>query len=362
MNSLAELEDAGNDSHTPRNPVLASKRSGYVNVRDGNGTVILKAMSMGHHENYYSPVLAGFLDSTIVKRNAASLSSYLSTRGVWAGVGIVADDGYRTTQKFEATRFTKHISRTIHGGKPPFVRHTSDNRLEVLLGDGNMSSERAAEVIDLTSLVMRMLEHNKFPEELLVPYPDLAMRDSSVPGGMIRTNSGEMTGANHQQCIAEATLEFADGHKNTPEHEIAAAQHVAEICRYVDLFDGSMGTLELISNDVEWAAKLLYIRKHVGERAVITAANLEAVRYDLRWEDISPTRSPSRKWYARHGDPFSKAEILRAATKPPRTRALARTAALHSGLRPAYIDWASVRTRQESFSQPDPYDYTLPQN
>ena len=356
IDRLTELEAAASGHRSLSGSVLASKRSAYVDVFNSKHAPILTAMSMGHHENYFSPVLAGLMDAAEKEYNALSISSYLCTRGAWAGAGIVAQDGYHTTQKFQATYFNGDENKTSHGRKTPFIRHPMGYRLEVRLGDGNMLSQTAIDTVDLTSLVLRMVEHDKFPEELRIDNPNQALLDSSVPGRLVDTRSGAMTGAEHQRRIVEAALEFAGRHENTPKHEIAAAERVVGICDCIELFDGSMDSLELISEDVEWAAKLQHIRKRLGEGATINAKNLNAVREDLRWEDISPTRSPSRKWYAGHGDPFTQAEILHAAVTPPRTRALARTAVLHSASSLGSITWQSVSKNKLGSFFPDPYD------
>lgn len=359
-NCLAGLEEAITHD-APEGAILVSKRSGYVNVRNSKGDALLSAMSTGQHENYFAPRLIELLsnDDASAERAADQISSYLCTRGSWAGVGIVAQDGFRTTQKFEAMEFNGGLNKITHGSKSPFNKFCGNGRFEIRSGDGNMSSQVAIDVADLSSLIVRMVEHDAFPEALIVVDPSLAMRDSSVPGRLIQTCSGAMTGAEHQRRIVEAALEFASHFSGIPTHEVAAAEHVLSTCNDIELFDGSTDTLELIAGDVEWAAKLLYIRRHVAKGA-ITAANLEAVRYDLHWEDTSPTKSPSRKWYATHGDPFTEAEITHAITRPPKTRALARTEILHSGDSIMSASWSYIHTPDGDYRLPDPYNPNIP--
>lgn len=360
VNCLAELE-AARTHDTPEGTILVSKRSGYVDVQNSKGDFLLNAMSTGQHENYFAPRLIELLstDDASAERAADQISSYLSTRGVWAGVGIVAQDGFRTTQKFEAMRFNGRLDKVTHGSKSPFNKFCGDGRFEVRSGDGNMSSRVAIDVTDLSSLIVRMVEHDAFPEALIVVDPNVAMRDSSVPGRLIQTCSGAMTGAEHQRRIVETALEFASHFEGIPKHEITAAEHVVTICNDIDIFDGSTGTLELIAGDVEWAAKLLYIRKHIGEKVIVTAANLDAVRYDLHWEDTSPTKSPSRKWYAKHGDPFTEAEIMRAVTRPPQTRASARVELMRSLGYWQKISWSHIDTPGKEYGLLDPYEYDV---
>ena len=348
--------DSGNNPH---DFIDATKRSGYVKVRSAKGEVLITPKSTGQHENYFAPGLVRPNGYREENRLRDELWSYLSTRGAWAGAGVVAQDGFRTTQRFEASSFGLQDNQINHGSKTVYKCNTDENRLEIRTGDGNMSSEVSIAVVDFTSLVLRMMEHGLFPEKLYVLFPGKTMRDSSVPGRLIQTRMGEMTGAEHQRRIAETALEFASQQKDTPKAEIAAAQYVVDACNDIELYDGSTDSLDIIADHAEWAAKLLYIRKHIGEKAVITAANLRAVKYDLQWEDISPTKSPSRRWYAEHNDPFTEAEILRAYTQPPHTRALARTALLRSEQSILGVDWNIVVVPGKRIHLPDPFEQAV---
>ena len=358
INSLAE-QAAKNCHDLACGTILASKRSGYVDVFDQKGELLMEQMSTGQHENYYSPLIAQAMSPIEREHYTTALASYLSTRGTWAGVGIVAGDGFRTTQKYNASLLRGSRSKTTHGSKIPIICREMEGRLEIRTGDGNMSSQVSADVIDVTSLVVRMVEHNAFPEALLVPDLDLTMRDSSIPGRLIITNSGAMTGATHQRLIVEAGLEFASKHEDTPNHEVVAAERVADICQYIDMFDGSTDTLELIVDDVEWAAKLMNIRKHLGNTATISSKNLDAVKRDLQWENLSPEKSIGRRWYASRGDLFTEAEILKAAATPPNTRALARVTILQAEQGITSLDWHRIHADGRGYRLPDPYDTSI---
>ena len=331
----------------------AYKRSGYDLVLNRTGNILLEPMSAGHHENY-----ATYLDPSTSAFVASALASYLATRPVWSGAGIVTTSGYAVSQKGSAIDFTS--SRTVdHGSKTGFIYREDERRLEIRSGEGNMSPWQVVQKFALTSLILRLIENGKLPDKLLVTPSDA----SSLLHHLSRPMSADdlRIVSKHQRSFAEEGLRFAEKHPDVPREEIAAAEAVIETTRQIDEFSRNADALSLLSNRLDWAAKRAYMVSRGLKPQEISTANLVAVSYDLRWEDVA-LGGIARRWYkkAMHTKP-DEASIRRALHQPPATRAMARTDAiktLHDDIHA--INWSSVSGRTGSTDIPLTYDLSNP--
>lgn len=322
------------------------KRSGYDNV-SLDGDVFLERMTAGHHENYATPLYSfehqGVEDHPVDR----SLKSYLATRAIWAGAGIVSNSGFALSQKLRSIDFTQHTKRAGAFSMPKaayIIESNKDfNRLEIRLGDGNMSEWAIQQKFALTSLMLRLIEHGSFPEELYIENSVNHAFTTTLRNGGVDTKSGRMTAATHQRHLAEAALGFAASHSEVPTEEVEAAHEVIDACYDIDSLDRDLEGASMLSDRVDWAAKITYMRSQgVSD---FTTKNIRAVAFDLRWEDIKST-GIARRWYEQfYADrAVSEAEIAQARMVPPATRALARTAYLSSlaGHHPSSIHWHRV--------------------
>ncbi len=352
---LTLYELAGNEiveAAVPRDtPVY--KRSSYEDV-EVNGCRVMQAMSAGHHENFSSGI------DTSYWGHRYSLGSYLATRAIWAGAGIVTDHGYELYQKRNAMNFLDpgHGSYTSHGNKQLFK--DKQDRLELRAGDGNMSPWVITQKFAFTSLVLRLIEHDKFPEDLIIQgLAQAALLASSDPLEKIRTHRGTYSSVSHQQAIARAGLEFADTPvgKDIPSEEVVAAQEVLRACEDVEEYLCLPDSLYNITDRIDWAAKLETMIRQGFTKNGISTSNLDAVRHDIQWEKIGKN-SASRRWYNKYSQ-FDTHLISSAMFTPPGSRAEKRTEYLQylvkSDQTVVFSDWSSVRTDTETRMFDDPY-------
>ena len=333
------------------------KRSGYSEVEIGTRFKMTE-MSVGHHENYLSPI------SGVGERNPyyhATLSAYLATRAVWAGAGLVSAGGFEFSQKGRSTTFMKSTSKlTAYGQKSAYMIHDDDalNRVEIRIGDGNMSPQAIERKYAVTSLVLRMIEHGDFPDALqLRPGKiDLAAYDASRNKPVTLRDGTSLGAAMHQARILEAAIAFADGVPDIPQEEIEAAHKAYEICRIIDGAERLSDISYLLSDSVDWAAKLSYMRANsIGN---ISTRNIDAVAADLKWEDIG-AEGISREWYQDYPQAIDdELHVLTATMLAPVSRAMARSAVLDTlPDHPAIIKWHRVESADgKLYKFDDPYD------
>ncbi len=334
------------------------KRTGYDDVTTSDGVRLIDSGSVGHHENYYTPLA----QSTEKFYAINALHAYLATRPIWSGAGMVGEFGYLLSQKADAIDFSSKNNATEHGSKMPH-RLSADNRLEIRTGEGNMSNWAIVQKFAMTSLVLRLIEHGRFPQHLMptVPMTQLMRFLSYNPAASFPVGDQEMTAAQHQKQLAEHALDFAmENIIDIPAEEITAAEEILEACRLTDLVLTHYLPLHAIADRIDWAAKLLFLHEKDILGSDIQSANLEAVMIDLKWEDISKS-GLSRRWYAKYQKPLLKpVAVDRAEYTPPHTRAAARVALVEEararGEIAYLIDWNVIEVDSGRYTLNDPYE------
>lgn len=321
-------------SHSP-----VYKRTGYARIveedPDGSVSVIHRdTESAGHHETYQTS-----LDLTELNTSHL-LKSYLATRAVWSGPGLVAERGYELSQKSKALNFYGN-SRTAHGEKQLY-RHKGSGLVEIRSGEGSMSDWVIRNKFDMTSLVLRMIESGVMLPSLSIQVhrENVSLQTTSAaPLAMQPTESGRYSAVDMQRIIAEEALIFAEKH-GAPQHEIISAREVLQACLDVDAYLKGDTDISTISNRIDWAAKLHKIQSRSIAMGDITCKNLVAVAHDLSWEDIGP-ESSARRWYRKHQpDSLTDRDIKIAMTARPRGRAANRVDIInHYDLRVRGVDW-----------------------
>jgi len=336
----------------------AYKRSGYDRVLGKEGEVLLEPMSVGHHENYASFLHPGLSDFAKV-----ALISYLATRPIWAGAGLVATNGYAISQKGSAINLDAHNTDAVtHGNKMGFSRE-EDERLEIRSGEGNMSEWQIVQKFAFTSLVLRLIENRRIPDRLLLPtmYAASFLQRLSYP--MVAQTMD--IAASHQRAFAYEGLELAKDYPNIPHEEVAAAEAIIETTEQIEAFTDNPKKLPLLSNRLDWAAKLAYIQSRNIPLEKISTSNLSAVSHDLKWENIALS-GIARQWYKKVAHTKPDENILRQTLyQPPNTRAKARAEAIRLfGDRIHEINWSHVSGYNRydvptSFHLEDPSNPTL---
>lgn len=334
----------------------AYKRSGY-------SLPSRERQTAGHHENYITsiPAANGMANNQLHPLHRA-LTAYLSTRAIWAGAGIASTDGYEVTQKHTTISFSARNKNTQEGNKPAYIINETAglNRLEIRLGDGNMSDWAIVQKYAFTSLVLRMIEHGSFPEHLLLP-PEEGIAERTFyktsRNFLIRAKNQRIHPAKHQRLIAEATLEFASDHSYIPQEEIEAAYEIIDTCHQLETIDHTFEGASLVSDTVDWAAKLTMLREKGYQGG---KQNAHVIYNDLRWEDIAAD-GLARKWYQDHQTPSIEQSAINIALEvPPATRAMARTALLDGLYEYARsITWHRVEGSDFYASLPDPYNSSV---
>jgi hypothetical protein len=301
------------------------KRAAYCDVYNESGEKLLAEKSAGHHENYSTP-----LRKARFTKERQALTSYLATRPIWAGAGMVGPRAYLLSQKHSALTYLSTEGSLIGHGLKSTTR-LQDDRIEVRSGDGNMSPWAIRTKFAMTSLVLRLLEHGVFPKDCVIDRGvDLQMIAGAAAQDPRRTTPNRtaiLTPIDHQRRIATAAVEFANNHK-VPDEERQAAQDVLALCDSLSQPLPLAVVAEQLADRVDWAAKLTYLRRQVGVRGVhlddVNARTLRAVKGDLEWEALGIT-SPSSRHYTAVGNVADTLAVNAALVQPPATRAQLRT-------------------------------------
>jgi hypothetical protein len=329
----------------------AYKRAGYAEIKRSDGTIVQKANSAGHHENYFhhKPHIEEQIDKEL-----GEMKSYLSTRSSWAGAGLITADGYAVSQKIGALNFNSD-ARTGHGKKRAVnLRYM---RFETRTGEGNISEWVIVQKFALTSLVLRLIEHGKFPSDLRIASERQTVEAS--PFAFIKTDRGRFTGFGHQRAIARSALNYFAPKDGVPEEELLAAEAVIKACDAIGRIKSLENTdLSSIDDRVEWASKLSYLRRKYPLSSLNTG-NMHAVAMDLNWDNLAPHGS-GKLWYKIHGTTTDADIVQQHATIPPATRATARVATL-TQLRNEKVSvdnvyWHRIEHGEGAEDYPDPYE------
>ena len=334
------------------------KRAGYAEVILDDDTVIHRSMSTGHHENYYFPFTKLIPAGSVALQE---LNAYLSTRAIWSGTGMVNEDGYNISQKADSINFLGKAA-TDEGSKPPYRIHEDDSRLEIRTGEGNMSEWAIVQKFAMTSLVLRLIEHGRFPIHLITRVdPNYIMSSVSHDPKVHLAPDYDMqyTAATHQRMIAQHALDFAEHQPNIPDEEIHAAEEIIRATSEIDQYLKGEAPLSAISNRIDWAAKYDRMLQKGFQKSDFTTDNLEAVMHDLSWENVSK-RGISRLWYKHNNGVFTAKpdDIERAHYVPPATRAQKRTQAIRDASKNGmvnFVGWERVDSDHGMVSMPDPY-------
>lgn len=344
---------------------LVQKRSAWAKVYDSQGKKLLTKERTGHHENYYTHELAQ--RSPRSPEQAQALCSHLATRGIWTGAGIVGMESYGITQRQAFTDFSKAHDDTSSSA-PIIQQGYPDFRLEIRSGEGNMSNWQVVQKLAFTSLVLRLIEHDQFPDEFLLPQTTLkAARRNTSPQQAVALHSGEMvTAAAYQRQLAQRALDFADTQPEIPREETDAAQAIIRVCKLIDALDTSdpdlSDQLGPLSGIIDWAAKLQRILGRGIPYAEIHTRNLAAVAEDLRWNVVEPYSISRRHYrYQPENITFDQHQLARARAVPPQSRAKKRVAilkkAIENGTFIDYVYWDNVEfIRDGSFDLDDPFE------
>lgn len=331
------------------------KRTAYETIDDSDGNTLSSGYSTGHHENYFTPIFPGN------ERTLHALLGYLATRPIWAGAGMVRNLGYSVSQKNAVVSYTDPLQGAYVAmtGKRP-IDFKPMNRLEVRSGDGNMSPWAIRTKFAMTSLVLRMLEHNAFPHDaLFFDTRDIQSASEALQFNPYQLLENGWSAISHQEYIAQKALAFAQA-KGVPAEEVIAAKDVIEVCTQLERSETIIAAADILSDRVDWAAKLLRLQKRFGaitDLRTLSTANLSYVQHDLLWEAIGDSSASSR-WYKSKNNTAERSAVEHAITEPPTTRAKQRVDAItrYTDII-THVEWDFIRTDDPVANK---HDFTSP--
>lgn len=304
------------------------KRSGYAKVVHA-GETIMEENSCGNHENYTSINDCSSLndadqiDHLSSSKSALLFADFLALRKLIDGVGMVDTYYYSISQKPRAIDFRGFGHQLGHGVKKPFFQHNS--RLEVRSGEGNKSDWAKECIVGLTSLVFRLIEHDAYPEDLMLHSANQSLTTlARNPLGDVALASGDkMKGIDVLRRIVDAAVDIGLASPDFPKYEQKAAADFYAF--YNDLHQTSLrdGDVTSLADRIDWAARFQYLVDKGARHSDLHTANFDAVRADLKWDRIGDSDIARRRFRQ-----LGHTALYVPIPHPPHTRASARVNAL----------------------------------
>jgi hypothetical protein len=355
------------------------RRVGYARPEQGEGSskVDAKEFTTGYHENYLAP-----LGLVANRRKAQFIESYLATRNVWAGMGMVGlNSFYRSQKSMGIGHAIYHGSknRTTEGQKPfglYFSAHDDNNsssfpRLEIRSSESNSSKWARFMGFAATSLVLRLIEQDdpSVDNDLIIKDTLEALhkvgRHTNLHTTTFETLSGGRINAiDHQEALATAAMRLCENVK-LPDDEVYAAHEwlrVAQDLRKVR----NKHDYPMIADRVEWAARYHILRaKYPSGR--LAASNSRVRELDLKWDKLGDGGISDRWWRRQRTDPAIYDERLAKELRwsaPQQTRASIRADLILNRVREKgeesekdSVDWGGASINKERTRFTDPYEH-----
>lgn len=355
-------------------PARLTKRSGYADVVAKNGDILIAENSIGHHENYLSinPLSDIYLSHTDREfkdymshsHDVHNLADFLALRKLIDGAGMVAKDYFSITQKPSAISYRGPGSLITHGNKKPFTQKEY-NRTEIRSGEGSKSDWATEFKYGLTSLVLRLIEHDAYPSHLRLRNPNWAVKSlARDPHNTISLKSGEtMRGMDVLKLIVDAAADLNQKFPDAPAYEAKAANDFYKF--YDDLEKVSLPDHEVsaLSDRIDWAARFAYLVGRGATYKTMTTDDMGQVRDDLKW-DMLGNPDIARRHFNKFGYTVLRAEIPDAPDTRAKTRVeIART--LFKANKLWAVHWDTVIGHDgEQYKLENPFEknYTLTQS
>ncbi len=327
------------------------KRTGYSDIYDSKGQLVLHKMSTGHHENYTTSAFRRFVADSQFDNDTDyqfnEIASYLASRPIWAGVGMIGAFSFSLSQKQSMIDYSSYSDKTVDGEKSPIRFHSE--RLEIRSGDGNISEWAIRMKYALTSLVLRLIEHDEFPSGLILKGPTLHSNIlAENPDVLVPTVSGEMmSGIEHQSRIVDAAYEALSPRNLILPYEERAVEEFDIFKKDFAMTSIRDSDVTALADRVDWATKLHHMYTKGMSYGDIRGLNMRAVAADLQYEQINE-HNYARRLHKKLGQVMLEgAAISEATITPPRTRAARRVRAITQSIREDNYrssDWSSVYT------------------
>lgn len=319
-------------------PILRSAGTYFPGNRSINGR--------GYHENYLMPEPRNAVELKLLKD---VFGSFLATRSIWDGAGLVTNEGFLLSQKAPdvGAEVKDNTGNATGDGNKPLASILTPSvgagdkltgrwaLAEVRSGDSHMSRTQTYMKFAVTSLVLRLIEQevinadNAADYTFRKPNEKIFIANHHFGQKRIALKSEDMVNSQqHQLRFAEAIMDMAQMIE-LPEDERIAAERFLGLCQKLGKLTIPDDIKPLVP-DVGWATKLHAMRLKYGED-VLKSHFTEAVAFDLQWHSIDD-RSPGLRTYDRF-DPWhvglANGEI--SSLGLPNTRAAARAQTIGRG-------------------------------
>ncbi len=235
-------------------------------------------VAVGNHENYY-------IQAPGEELVALWLIPHLVSRTIFTGSGYVDACGrYSLDQRVRIMSNEPYYGGSTNPERP-FVldrgEHLSadGHRLQVLSGSANMLDAATQFKFDSTNLVIRMIEHNLMPDDLVVNNPGHAARefaaqefgDNFTFDRTVRVNGKKLTAPQIQLRYASIAKVMADnGVLNDYDSNFAYIWYDMA----VDAVDGK---IDRWSSSIDWLAKLALLERHSYAKGGASKAKLQEI-------------------------------------------------------------------------------------
>jgi hypothetical protein len=349
----------------------------------------LKNESAGYHENHLTP----HAESRQMRLRAIRfMGSYLASRVVWAGSGIVGKKGFYWSQKAHNIATTDEMAlpqeghpsptgqrkpmlcwSTVHGnnqGMEPLAKGW--DRMEIRYADAPHSYWTRIMSFATASLALRLVEQK---HHLPVDFLDKATfvlvggavqpiaRDLTLKSTYMTQAEKHISALDQGEMLATAVLDLVRDKKvQLPADEVWAAEQWLQIIKDMRTIDmQEPESLQILTRRLDSAVRYRMLCRRVGLQA-LTTNNKRAVANDLNYDRIHDVAVADAYWqqaqpelYAAH----AAQERWLYDHPQPNTRAELRAYILQQYAGKALYDvlWARISlSDHETIALDDPYD------
>lgn len=315
----------------------------------------------GAHENYLAP--RSVTESELVR----GLGPHLATRIAWAGAGMVRRDSRdRRRSRFVVGQKAWHLGQIagqasldnralVSTRDEPHSDGGRWRRVHVTCADANLAPWAIWMRLGTTSLVLRLIEEGRVPDDLALADPLAAARLTASDPTCRRTlelaNGRRWRPVQVQTELAARCARLAERSGVPPDEQVVLAawqQACADLdhdpARLVDRCD--------------WVAKLALLERY-RERVGASWWDDRLARIDLLWDDLDPSvglgLAQRRKGLLLPVVEQSEVDAARTLAPPTRARLRGRFVAAARHRTPAAVSWGRLRLWDTEVHLPDPY-------
>lgn len=315
----------------------------------------------GAHENYLAP--RALTEAELVR----GLATHLATRTAWCGAGMVRRDlRDRRRSRFVVGQKAWHLGQLsgqasldnralVSTRDEPHADGGRWRRVHVTCADANLSPWAIWMRLGTTSLVLRLVESGRVPDDLALADPLLAARLAAADPSCRRTV--ELADARRwRPCQVQA--ELARRCRSLADEVELPADEGAVLAAWEQACDDLEQDPGRLVDRSDWAAKLALLERY-RERAGAAWCDDRLARLDLLWDDLDPAvglgLAQRRKGLLRTVVEDTEVDAARTIAPPTRARLRGRFVSAARHRTPAAVSWGRLRLWDTEVHLPDPY-------